>query len=310
MSDEKPPPKVFISYSHAPAENAERVRSIAQRLAADGVDVEMDIWAMREGHDVNAFMERMATDGTVMKVLIFSNRSYAEKADARNRGVGVEAQILSAEIYGKVKQEKFIPIVCEFDDAGQGCLPTFLKGRLYIDFSSAEAEATNYERLVRLIFDKPEHTKPAIGKPPAFITAESVPANPLSAKLRSYRDALVAGRSNTRFLLEDFLDRFVAALGANRIRDDGKEPFDEVLIRSLAALKPFRDDFLDLCDIWVRSADAPLFVPKIVQVLEQVRVLVVLNRGTTATAKTSTFSPTNCSFPCSRFCSATVSSAC
>ena len=57
-------------------------------------------------------MERMVTDPTVTKVLIFSNKSYAEKADARQHGVGTEAQILSAELYGKVQQEKFIPIVC------------------------------------------------------------------------------------------------------------------------------------------------------------------------------------------------------
>ena len=217
MPQEPPPPKVFISYSHSPTDHAERVRSIANRLASDGVDVEMDLWSVREGHDLNAFMERMATDRSVMKVLIFSNHSYAQKADARSRGVGVEAQILSSEIYGKIDQEKFVPIVCEYDTSGVACLPTFLKGRLYVDFSSAESEAENYERLVRLIFDKPEHTKPDIGRPPAYITADTVVSSPLASKLRSYRDALFGGKSNTRFLLEDFIERFIEALFEHKI---------------------------------------------------------------------------------------------
>lgn len=273
MAEEQSTPRIFISYSHTPPEHAERIQSIAQRLAADGADVEMDLWSVREGHDLNAFMERMTTDGTVMKVLIFSNRSYAEKADARSRGVGVEAQILSPEIYGKVQQEKFIPIVCEYDDAGRAYLPTFLKSRLYIDFSSAELEAENYERLLRRIFDKPEHTKPAIGKPPTFITSDTVEPNPLAAKLRSYRDALLGGKNNTRFILEDFIERFIEILSTHRIRDDGKEPFDETLIRSLEEMKPLRDEFLGLCDVWIRGADAATFVAKSVGVLEQVRGL-------------------------------------
>jgi hypothetical protein len=114
-------------------------------------------------------MERTVTDPTAIKVLIFFNKSYVEKTDARQHGGGIETQILSAELYGKVQQEKFIPIVCEFEN-GQACLPTFLKGRLCVDFSSPETEATNYKRLARHIFDRPEHIKPAVGKPPVFIT--------------------------------------------------------------------------------------------------------------------------------------------
>ncbi|MEO6788855.1 MAG: toll/interleukin-1 receptor domain-containing protein [Chthoniobacteraceae bacterium] len=273
MEEKQLAPKVFISYSHSPPEHAERVQSIAQRLAADGVDVEMDLWSVREGHDLSAFMERMTTDGTVMKVLIFSNHSYAEKADARTRGVGVEAQILSAEIYGKVQQDKFVPIVCEYGEEEKACLPTFLKGRLYIDFSSTELEAENYERLLRRIFDKPEHTKPAIGKPPTFITADTIAPNPLSTKLRSYRDALLGGKSNTRFVIEDFLDRLVELLSEHRIRDGEDEPFDEKLLQLLEEMKPLRDDLLELCDVWVRGADSAIFVTKIVGVLEQVRAL-------------------------------------
>src|SRR5450631_3686414 len=47
-----------------------------------------------EGHDSIAFMEKMVTDPTVEKVIIVSDRVYAEKADGRRGGVGTEAQII------------------------------------------------------------------------------------------------------------------------------------------------------------------------------------------------------------------------
>lgn len=228
---------------------------------------------MQEGHDLNAFMESMVTDKTITKVLIFSNRSYAEKADARDRGVGTEAQILSPELYGKAKQDKFIPIICEHDENGKAYLPVFLRGRLYIDFSSPEREAENYERLLRRIFDKPEHTKPAAGVPPAYITESTLPANPLAAKLRSYRDALLAGKTNARLLLEDFLSSFLSTVRQQRIQTQKDEPFDETLMRSLEVLKPIRDNFVEACELWIRSIEAPSFPNRIIRLLEELRAL-------------------------------------
>ena len=168
-----------------------------------------------------------------------------------------------------MQQDKFIPIVCEFDENREACLPTFLRGRLFIDFSSADAEATNYERLLRRIFDKPEHIKPAIGKPPVFITADTIPANPLNGKMRAYREALLSGRTNTHVLLDDYLERFIEELETRRIRTEGKQPFDDTLVLSLEGMKPLRDDFIEICDSWLRSSDKADFVPRLVQVLER-----------------------------------------
>ncbi|MDB6149752.1 MAG: hypothetical protein JWQ44_1200, partial [Chthoniobacter sp.] len=95
----------------------------------------------------------------------------------------------------------------------------------------------------------------------------------LAAKLTRYQDALSVGNPNTQYLLDDFLDRFVDEVSRHRIHFDGKEPFDETLLRSLATMKPSRDYFLELCDTWIRTNDAALFVPKVVKVLEQVRLL-------------------------------------
>jgi hypothetical protein len=80
----------------------------------------------------------MVTDSNVTNVLLICDESYAEKADARKRGVGTESQIISREVYEKVTQSKFIPIVRGFADDGSPFLPAFLKSRIYIDFSTAE----------------------------------------------------------------------------------------------------------------------------------------------------------------------------
>ena len=84
------------------------------------------------------FMESMVTDATVVKVLVLCDRKYQEKADARAGGVGTESQIISQELYAKVHQTKFIPVVCERGDDGEAFLPVFMKGRIYVDMSSAD----------------------------------------------------------------------------------------------------------------------------------------------------------------------------
>lgn len=144
-------PRAFVSYSWSSQEHQERVRAWADRLMGDGVDVVLDVYDLKEGSDKYAFMERMVTDSTVSHVLVFCDREYARKADDRSAGVGVESQIISKEIYDKVEQSKFIPIVCEFNESGEAFLPAFVKSRIWLDFSTEEKANASWERLIRLL---------------------------------------------------------------------------------------------------------------------------------------------------------------
>jgi hypothetical protein len=137
------PPKVFISYSWSSSAHQLLVQHWAEQLVADGIDVVLDIYDLKEGHDKYAFMERMVTDESVTHVLMICDQKYSEKADARKSGVGTESQIISQEVYEKAEQLKFIPIVCEFDESGNPYLPTFLKSRIWINFSTPEAVNEN-----------------------------------------------------------------------------------------------------------------------------------------------------------------------
>ena len=150
------------------------VRNWADRFMADGVNIVLDQYDLKEGHDKYAFMEKMVTDPSVTHVLVICDKAYAHKADARKAGVGTESQIISQEVYSKVEQSKFIPIWCEFSETGEPYLPTFMKSRIGVNFSTPELVNDNWEQLVRLLFGKPLYQKPAVGKPPAYISEDKL----------------------------------------------------------------------------------------------------------------------------------------
>jgi hypothetical protein len=92
---------------------------LATQLVENGVDVVLDKWNLREGHDAVQFMESMVTDPNVTKVIVVSDKTYTEKADKRKGGVGTESQIISPEIYSKADQNKFAAVVSEVDENGE-----------------------------------------------------------------------------------------------------------------------------------------------------------------------------------------------
>jgi polyphosphate kinase len=57
-------PKVFISYSWSSQAHQSRIRQWAEQLVDDGIDVVLDIFDLKEGHDKFSFMEKR-NKGTV-----------------------------------------------------------------------------------------------------------------------------------------------------------------------------------------------------------------------------------------------------
>lgn len=127
--------KIFISYSWTPESNKKWVEELVKKLEKDGVQVVIDFKELKVGHDKFAFMERIVNDTTIKKVLIICNKTYKEKADFRSGGVGDESAIITSQIYGNVRQEKFIPVVNEYDEQGKPYLPNYLASRMYIDLT-------------------------------------------------------------------------------------------------------------------------------------------------------------------------------
>ena len=72
-------PKLFISYSWSSPQHEQIVIDLAKELRENnGVDVILDKWRLKEGHDAVAFMEKMVTDPTIKKVAIIGNFPFVD----------------------------------------------------------------------------------------------------------------------------------------------------------------------------------------------------------------------------------------
>ena len=171
-------PHIFISYAWGSIEHQNNVVQFAKSLVENGVDVELDKWSLKEGNDTYAFMEQMVNNPEITNVLLLLDKTYAEKANGREGGVGTETQIISPEIYTKVKQEKFIPIVFERGENGEIYKPTFLNGLLHFDLSVEETYYSEFQRLVKRLFGIEILEKPALGNPPDWLNQEVRLVNP------------------------------------------------------------------------------------------------------------------------------------
>ena len=164
--------KVFISYAWTDQDYESWVISLAERLMDNGVEVIFDKWNLEIGQDKYVFMEKMVQDNSIDHVLLMLNENYKERADKRSGGVGTESQIISSELYNKTDQTKFIPIITERNDEGKEFTPTFLKNRIYVDLSDEGNFESEYEKLLRFIYKRPQYKKPKIGTPPTFLFDE------------------------------------------------------------------------------------------------------------------------------------------
>lgn len=238
-------PKVFISYSWSGPEHEQDVIDLATTLRSHGVDAVLDKWDLQPGQDKYVFMESMVTDDSVVKVLVLCDKKYQEKANSRAGGVGTESQIISQELYAKVQQTKFVPVVFEYDDAGEPCLPVFLKGRIYVDISSADRYGAGLDELLRQIYDRPLHQKPALGSAPSFLEADGgMPyVKEFGAALKAIRD----GKTN-RYGVENL---FVVAV-LNEVKLLYSEPsgddYHETIYQSILKTKGLRDQLSEYFD--------------------------------------------------------------
>jgi hypothetical protein len=246
-------PKIFISYSWV-MEN--RVLELAERLVADGVDVVIYKWDLKEGQDKYVFMEQAVTNPEIICVLIICDKSYSQKADDRTGGVGEETIIISSEIYGKVKQEKFIPVVLEKDENDKPYLPAYIKSRIYIDLSSEDNYEAEYEKLLRNLYGKPEYKKPKLGKAPEWLNDEDINFSTIRGLIKQINVYNGNNPSKADYFNRRAIDEFSQAIKSFGLPLD--KPIDgNLLIKLIDATKPLRDYFLDYIETLI-SKDMPV----------------------------------------------------
>lgn len=237
-------PKIFISYSWSTSEHEAWVVRLGEELGQAGIEVILDKWSLPPGADAVAFMESMVTDASISKVLVICDKVYADKADGRAGGVGTETQIISKHVYEKSTQTKFAAVVAEKSPEGKAYLPVYLATRIYIDLSESDRYASEFERLVRWVFDKPLYVKPEIGKAPSYIVDPAAVVLGTSVAAKRAIDAVRNGREYARGAVDEYLRLVVENLPRFQIAEGGE--LDEAVMKSIEDFLPARNEYLQV----------------------------------------------------------------
>jgi len=231
-------PKVFLSYAWSDPDHIERVRLFADRLIGKGIDVILDVYDNKPGHELNHFMEQSATDDTVTHVLVIADKIYSDKANARKGGVGTETQLISPDVYKKIDQTKVVPLVFERDENGEACLPAYMKSRHYIDFTDESQFDASLDELVRHIYGQPKHVKPKLGPIPIFEFPMKHPAD----KLPPNKERSMSVGTYMNF--DTACNELVSTLKKLRKIDGSDTPIDEKIITGINTAEPYVDTLL------------------------------------------------------------------
>ena len=243
--------KIFISYSWTTPKHEKWVITLAEKLTSDGIEVIIDKWDLKEGHDKYSFMETMVKSPEINKVLLILDQKYTEKADLREGGVGTEAQIISPKIYNDITQDKFIPIVCEKDGEGNPYIPTFLESRIYIDLTNNDRYEENYEKLIRNIYNRPSYSKPKLGTPPSYIFEESPKNYKTSQLLRTFEYHLNSHPNRVNSTIKEFLDSYFENLKEFSINFPSRDSNEigKLICENHQKYIPLRNEFVKFIEI-------------------------------------------------------------
>ena len=236
---------LFISYSWSDQAHEQWVLELATELQESGVEIILDKWDLKEGHDSVAFMEKMVTDPSIEKVIIVSDETYAKKADGRAGGVGTETQIISKEVYDQQEQDKFVAVVVEKDEEGKPFLPTYYKSRIYIDLSEPDNYSENFETLLRWIYGKPLHVKPALGKRPSFLDESDGIALGTTSSCKRAISAIKDDKPYVSGAIDEYLSIFSKNIEKFRL-GDVEGDFDDAVIENVERFLPYRNEAIRL----------------------------------------------------------------
>lgn len=238
-------PKLFISYSWSNPIHEQWVLDLATELRQSGVDVTLDKWDLKEGHDSVKFMEKMVNDPDIKKVVMVVDKVYASKANERAGGVGTETQIISKEVYENQEQDKFVAVIAEKDPSGKPYLPTYYKSRIYIDLSEPDSYAENFEILLRWIYDEPLHRRPELGTRPSFLEDSEGISLGTTAVLKRAVAAVKDNRPFSSGAIDEYFSIFSENLEKFRI-SDVEGAFDDAVIDNIERFIPYRNEAVSL----------------------------------------------------------------
>lgn len=105
-------------------------------------------------------------------VVMVCTDQYVGKANSGTGGVGYEKMIITADLLSNIDSNKIVPVIRQF---GTHNVPTFLKTKLFVNFSKDEDYEFSFDELVRTFYDAPIFKKPEIGNNPFTPMSEIQP---------------------------------------------------------------------------------------------------------------------------------------
>lgn len=255
------------------------VLQLAADLRSNGVDAILDKWHLKEGQDAFAFMERMVTDPTVSKVAVICDKAYVERAKGRKGGVGAESQIMSAELYGKVDQTKFVAIAREKDENGRAYMPAFFMSRIYIDLTAEADFSRGFEQLLRWCFDKSLYVEPELGEAPQFLDKQTAPVVTRAVPFERVLRDPSADRETVVSAAVAFFRELGESTADFTVQFEGDEPEDEQIFKAIQGLAPIIGRIVKILDRGLEADRTGAVQMSFHQYLE--RLIPALEKGST-----------------------------
>lgn len=137
---------VFISYTWEDEKYKKWVKRFADALSKRGIQTVLDQNDVKLGQRLTGFMERLAACDYV---LFLCTPKYKERSDKNEGGVGYEKNLITGEIYQKMNEEKFIPILTKGD--WKESMPVWSVGKLGINLSDGKCSGPEFKKLIDTI---------------------------------------------------------------------------------------------------------------------------------------------------------------
>jgi TIR domain len=155
-------PRAFISYAWEGDGHQAWVTALAERLQGEsGVEIIYDQWGLQPGADKQHFMEQSVRAQDF--VIIICTETYADRANNRVGGVGIETNIITGEMADDLLSKKFIPVLRQ--GTFKASLPSYIKTKMGVDLSGNPYREAEYDRLIRVLHGEPIQGPPIAPKP-------------------------------------------------------------------------------------------------------------------------------------------------
>lgn len=173
----KPILRVFISYSHDSPRHQTRVLELSNRLRAEGVDCQIDVYYEAPPEGWPRWMLNQVDDADYVLVVCtepYERRFRGKDQPGRGKGAKWEGAVITQQLYdAELHNTRFIPVLLDASDESN--IPIVLRGTTFYDVSTEEG----YQRLYRRVTAQPE-----IDVPPVADTIREMPTKDVVSEQR------------------------------------------------------------------------------------------------------------------------------